>query len=83
MGEIVSLALERRDPRTIVTSLQGGTVYRSKDEGAQWESITGNLPTDTVRLAFGLDGRVLHATTSTRGMWELVEATRRRAVAPR
>lgn len=83
MGEIVSLAPDRRDPLTIVTSLQGGTVYRSKDEGAQWESITGNLPTDTIRLAFSLDGRVLYATTSTRGMWELVEATRRRAVAPR
>lgn len=83
MGEIFSVALDRREPRTIVTSLLGGTVYRSKNEGAQWESITGNLPIDYMRLAFSLDRRVLHATTSTRGMWELFEVTRRRAVAPR
>jgi len=83
MGEIVSMALDPRDPRTIVTSLVEGTVYRSSDEGARWETITGDLPTDSIRLAFSLDGRVLHAATTTRGMWELMESTRRRSVTPR
>jgi len=83
MGEIVSMALDPRDPRTIVTSLQGGQVYRSNDEGEQWENITGDLPNDLMSLAFSLDGQVLHATTTTRGMWELFEISRRRSVTPR
>lgn len=86
MGEIVSLALDPRDPRTIVTSLQSGAIDRSSDEGVRWQSITGNLPVtsdEDVRLAFSLDGSVLHATTRTRGMWELGELARRRAVTPR
>jgi photosystem II stability/assembly factor-like uncharacterized protein len=83
MGEIASMALDPRDAHTIVTSLQNATVYRSSDEGARWESLTGNLPIDSIRVAFSLDGSVLHATTRSRGMWELVELSRRRAVSPR
>ena len=83
MGEIVAMALDRRDPRALVISLQGGKIERSNDEGARWEDITGNLPIDYMRIAFSLDGSVLHATTTTRGMWELFELSRRRSVTPR
>lgn len=84
MGEIFSMVLDPRDPRRLVISVVGGTVYRSSDGGAHWESITGNLPKDSnvMRLAFSLDGRVLHAATRTRGMWELFELSRRRSVTP-
>lgn len=83
VGEIVSMALDRRDARTIVTSLTDGTVHRSRDEGARWESITENRPLERGRIAFSLDGRVLHATTSSRGIWERSEIVRRRSVEPR
>jgi photosystem II stability/assembly factor-like uncharacterized protein len=87
-GEIVSMAPDRRSPRTIHVSvsdpLDAGTVFRSTDEGANWTPIAGNLPVDSTRLALSPDGTVLHATTLTSGMWELfLTKPRQRAVGPR
>lgn len=80
MGEVVSMALDPRDRRTVITTLSDGTVHRSRDDGAHWTEITGNLPAELGRVAFSRDGRVLHAATAKRGMWELFEISRRRAV---
>jgi len=87
-GEIVSMAPDRRSPRTLHVSvrdpLDEGTVFRSTDEGGSWTPIAGNLPVDLTRLALSLDGTVLHATTLTGGMWELfLTKPRQRAVGPR
>lgn len=87
-GEIVSMAPDRRSPRTIHVSvrdpLDHGTVFRSTDEGGSWTPIAENLPTDYTRLALSLDGTVLHATTLSAGMWERsLTQVRRRAVGPR
>jgi photosystem II stability/assembly factor-like uncharacterized protein len=87
-GEIVSMAPDRRAPRTLNVSvrdpLDQGTVFRSTDDGGSWAPIAANLPKDLTRLALSPDGTVLHATTLTGGMWELVlTKPRQRAVAPR
>ena len=84
-GEIVSMAPDRRAPRTIYVSvrdpLDEGTVFRSTNEGGNWTPISENLPADYTRLALSLDGTVLHATTLTGGMWELfLTKPRQRAV---
>jgi photosystem II stability/assembly factor-like uncharacterized protein len=79
-GEVVSMTLDPRDRATVITTLTDGAVYRTRNDGLHWIAITGNLPSESIRVAFSRDGSVLHAATTKRGIWELSQSSRRRAV---
>lgn len=79
---VISLAADARDPLTVYASTIDHGVFRSRNGGFTWESISEGLPDEPAYLATNVDGTVLHAATA-RGMWELpLSESRRRAVRP-
>lgn len=76
----ISVAVDPRNADVVYIASYNGGVYRSRDGGETWTSLTGNLPLEVLDIALSRDGTVLHAATAG-GVWELrVAPARMRAI---
>ena len=63
-GRVVSMASPDREPGTVLVAFATGGLYRTKDDGATWESLWDDMPTPSLGdIAVSPDGRTIWVGT--------------------